>query len=780
MRTFALLFVVPWFFPQEKPQERVTVTAGGRKLEADWGESRLEPDGRRMTILTGRVELSLGDKATGSETIRADRAIAWSADSGADPLIKELYVEGNITFKRVDPKTKRETTFRAERLYVDFVNQKIVAIDLKARTWSERLKTPLILNAKEARSIAQGVLEAEDITITTCTFGDPDYKVMVARGTVKGEGAREKRQAYDLWPYDSWSVQGEGISAEVWGLPFFFFPAIALGSALHEFPLRSLKGGRTSRFGTYAYADWGVSISKGLVDGLNPWDASGSDDDKEKWGEILLETDWRQTRGLAGGLDLKYKRERYFGYIDTYFLRDEGPVSSNSFDQKFLPLIDHRRWRARSFNRFEVLSDWRLEIEVSKLSDRNLLEEFFEKEFKEGKEQETVAYVRWLHENFGGYVLERNRINNFQTQLEYLPRAHFLGSAIALAPDLVSFTGEVDASHLRLRPASEEPAAIQGDQTWRGDLLTGLSAAVDLWLISVSPFADVRTTYWQDDLNEQSQTRILTTAGARAVASVHGVHDVAWEFVGLRKLRHIMQIDAHYASTVSERIDDGAALFRYEQVDALTRFSEVAIEFRHRFQTKVQEQDRLVTHEFLDVGIEAEYYPDPARDTTAPNETNFASPFHWITLAPSDTGGTFSERKWSNLHWYLNLKPRAPFALTMAGEYNSVDSQEEAREISVTTRPMDSLSITAGEIFLKDVTTAFTGGIKWQITEKWAMDLSAQYDFELGSFLKRRAIVQRDFHDFLLEVVYEDDESRAERRFYVTLVPKLLKKAKDR
>ena len=419
-------------------------------------------------------------------------------------------------------------------------------------------------------------------------------------------------------------------------------------------------------------------------------------------------------------------------------------------------------------------ADWRFEAEASYLSDRHLLEEFFEKEFKEGKEQETVGYVRWIDGNAGAYVLERHRLNDFQTQLETLPRAHVLVDGVALVPDVLAYSGSADLAHLRLRP--DEDAGLQSQRTWRGDALTELGLALDAGPVSLSPFGGLRATFWQDDLNGEFQERLLTTVGARAVTSLHGVHDVAWDLVGLDKLRHIAQLDVQIASTVSRRLDDDAALFRYDEVDALDRFTEVSIEFRHRFQTKVTEGDRKVTHEFMELGIEAERYLNPDRDTTAPNETNVASPFHWISLAPTSAAGAFESRDWSNLHWYLKVTPRAPFALSMAGEYNPVDTQEEAREIAVSARPMDGMSFSAGEVFLRNVTTAFTASLKWQITEKWGIDVSSQYDFEIDVWLKRRVVVVRDFHDFLFEVVFEDNESRDERKFYVTLVPKFIKR----
>ncbi|HEU4338465.1 MAG TPA: hypothetical protein VFS19_00215, partial [Planctomycetota bacterium] len=94
---------------------------------------------------------------------------------------------------------------------------------------------------------------------------------------------------------------------------------------------------------------------------------------------------------------------------------------------------------------------------------------------------------------------------------------------------------------------------------------------------------------------------------------------------------------------------------------------------------------------------------------------------------------------------------------------------------TVTVRPREGLSLGVGQVFVFDVTNAFTVGAKWDLTEKWRVTAEAQYDYKTDEFINRKAAVGRDFHDFRFEAVFEEDAGRDERRFYVTFVPTFLR-----
>ena len=88
------------------------------------------------------------------------------------------------------------------------------------------------------------------------------------------------------------------------------------------------------------------------------------------------------------------------------------------------------------------------------------------------------------------------------------------------------------------------------------------------------------------------------------------------------------------------------------------------------------------------------------------------------------------------------------------GAYNPVDHQEEVRDFSVTVRPHEGLALSVGQMFVFDVTNAFTVGARWELAEKWLVTAEGQFDFKTDDFTNRRATIGRNFHDFLFEAVY--------------------------
>ncbi len=752
--------------PAQEQPGRPQQAVGGYTLVYDRGVSWVEGP-ERLLLFSGSVEL------TGPEvSLRADRLLVWTRPDEPGLKLREIYAEGNVVSRRVDAKTKREVTLRAERLYYDFAEHRAYVVDLSGRLYLERLRSPVVVRAKEAREVSQGKWRVKDLMVTTCTYGHPHYHVHFENATLHGDRPREGASQYEVWPYDEWNVRGEGMTADIFGLPVFFWPVLAFGSAVAEFPIRSLRGGHSKRFGYWMESDWGLTIPKGLVDSINPFDSSTADDDAKKWGEFNWEADWRRRRGWAAGIDMQWRTSEYNGYIDTYGLHDLGGDPDIDFDKQFIGQYRKDRGRARLFHRHEVASGWRAEVEASYLSDRALLPEFFETEFKSGKEQETAAYVRWLDGSTGAYLLGRARLNDFQTQNEYLPRLRGFVHDLPVALG-ATWTAHADAAYIRAR--FDDDLALPTEDVLRLDVVNELSRPIDLVLATVSPFARIRNTLYHEDLQGEDEHRLLATAGVRVSTQVSGVHDLTWEDIGLRRLRHVMTVEAAYTHNLENTLDP-TELFGFDGVDRLDRFEEIAFEMRHRFATKVPSGEALASHDFLSMGAAVEYYPEAGRDTTSVNANNVEAPFHWITLAPHDTSGVLERRLWSNIHWDLSITPRKLFAVSAAGEYNPVHRQEEIREYTATFTPAEGFRASVGEVFVKNVTTAFTMGLDWQITEKWRVQASGQYDFELDKFLNWRAVLTRDFHDFNVELVAEVDETRDERRVYVTAYPKFIRR----
>lgn len=729
---------------EEKPPPGRTVIEAGNALAWQEGD-------RTVTFFTGGVTLRRADLE-----LTAARALVWTRKGGSETF-DELYAEGNVVFKREKQK------LHAERLYFDLRDEKTpkaMIVDFRGESFSKDLKETFYVRAREARMVTQGRFVADDVSLSTCSYGVPHYHVSIERASLVGQGERPKRDVWDIFPYDDWVMKAEEVYPELGGMPVFFVPAMAISPALKTFPLRQFQGGHASRFGYTANSEWGARLKK--VDEEGKW---------RPWADIVLEADWREHRGGAWGFDFRYKWKEYEGFLDTYYLHDLERDPSLGFNAKFGPLAHHERGKAHFFHRQELTEDWRLELEAYYLSDRDLREEFFEREFKEGREPESAAYLRWIDGPVGAYLYERHRLNDFQTQNEYLPR---LNASLLQLPlvrgglaDLY-LTERLDAGRLRRR--FDEELDLPSGDAWRVDSVTEVSLPWDLGPLQVAPFALQRLTFTEYDLQGDRELRSITAAGARVSSQIHATWpEVSWEFVGLRGLRHVLELEVRYGTTLHQTTDP-SQFFPFDEVEQLDEFEEVELGMHHRFKTR---DEAGKPFEFLSVGVEVEYYPHARRDTASLRVDNYLPPFNFIHVSPQ-SDGTFPERHWSNVHYGAAFQPRKFFQAYGSGEYNPAAGVEEIRQYGVTVWPWEKVSLSAGQTYVRGITNAYTATVTAAITEKWSVSAQVQYDLKVDDFLTQRVVVSRDYHDFLVEGVVERDFGRDERRVYVTFVPKFL------
>lgn len=715
-----------------------------------------EEGGTTVMFLTGGVTVERPDVK-----IQAGRAMLWKRKDSTEPY-DEIYAEGNVIVSRNGQK------LTCERFYYSSITEKGAIVDVRLKAYSKDLKADFFAMAKEAR-INGGLdrkMVADDVSLTSCSYGVPHYHLTIDHATLLGSGPGvEKKGHYGFSPFgEDWSVDFDELVPEFSGIPFLYVPGLSVGPWLMNFPLRTIRFGHSSRFGNFVYADFGSRIRFR--------DENGK---LRQWGDIDLKVDWRQVRGWAGGLDFQYKWDGYKGYLDSYYLHDEGRRPGSEFDAQFPPLEHSDRAKVHWFHRQDLNEQWRYELEAYYLSDRSLLEEFFPKEFKELKDPETAAYVRWMNANMGAFLLGRFRVNDFQTQDEYLPRADFnlLSQPIlGTFADNIYLTERVDTVQIRRR--FDEDLATQSVQTWRLDAMTQVSAPLDFRYFQISPFIQNRLTWYERDLTDDPRTRDVWTGGTRITAQLHSTNaDTTWERVGIRGLRHVIEFEGRYTTNFSNNVDP-SELFPYEPVDQIDHYQEVAFEIRQRFLTKDPTNRPF---EFLTLTLGIEYYPDSARDTVGPNANNSLPPFNWIPLTADPGTGTYPRRLWSNLHYDFTIRPRNFFTVSGSGEYNPVTHAEEVREVAVTVTPFEGLTGSVGQTKAKGVTDAFTLGLTWALTPKWSVSVLGQYDFRSHGYLTQELVVARDFHDFSIEVVFERDFTRDEHRFLVAAVPKFLGKS---
>lgn len=728
-----------WLLALQEPVQPEEFEASFQTMQA-WEEGELE-----VVYMSGTVVIR-----GPAGTLRADRVIGWRRKLGPRPVdFDEIYAEGAVTYRTP------HASIAAKGLFLDRKLDRALLFDFVMR--SEPPGVPVVFRAREARRLSSDRYVLQDVSATTCVYGSPHYDVRIARADV-AVVADPREAAVD----PGWSlfprggdiyVAGDDLTLWYGALPVFYFPGMTyrLGDDL---VLRSMQGGGSSRFGGFVYTEWGLSFE------------SGFGRDRRQWGELILEADYRRIRGFAGGLDFRWNAGPVRGYVDTYYLRDRGQNESLAYESQFLPLDDEDRFRARLFHRQELSSQVRMEAEVSYGTDRNLLHEFFAAEFKEGKEQESTLYFRGIHGPFAWYAQYRARLNDFQTQLEYLPRFEAWWMASRVGP--LHIAGSIQLANLR--QMFDEALGTRPFQTERIDAFQEAALPIDLGPVQILPYAGVRLGAWGDNLTGDSESRVLAIAGLGVRTRLQRTFEVA--LLGLDGIRHIVEWQARGMRAYARGFDP-ASMFRFDAVDTLASFEEISLELVQRFQTRERNAhgDLQRIREFLTLSLAVEYYPDPDRDTTALIEHNFTYPFDPMGIFPLP-GRPFESRRWSNVFWGVDLAPRGAVTLRARGEYDPLNREEAAHQIGMKAALGEAASIGFSNTYVKGGASNFAYSADVALTPKWKVEWMLHQDRASGEILVQRLGLVRDLHDLFVRVTFENDRVRDDVRVMLRFEPK--------
>lgn len=763
------------FSPQDPPQDPDAMI-----MESSHAVSGKSKDGKRnLTMLSGLVRIKSVDI-----DMKADRVLLWHSKEGAEEF-DELYAEGEVRYKFP------EGQLRADKLFYDRKTSRFALRNMRLQTRDKKTGQDRFITAEEAWESEKGTFQLRRATLSTCGYEDDHAGVDIAEATMKGLLPRPGASDFAIFPYDTWQLEAYENVPTIVGVPVGYLPYFSYTKG-EEPILRELKVGRSTRFGVFVESALGIDITHEEFDTINPAGPSAPHLLPERWGEVLLELDYRTERGFATGLDVNFESDDYAGFLDTYWLvNDAGPNPDVPFDRRFGS--EGNRGRVKFFNRWDVDPNWRTELETSWLSDRDLLEEFFEKEFKRGKEQENTAYVRWLDENMGGFAQYRLRVNEFQSQLEYLPRARFVwtGQPLDLSipgwfEDLtMSLSSEVG----NLRTRRDDLLNLPEDRTWRWDSQGLFSLPTTISDVNLLPFAGGRVSFYEKNLDGDADARGVLTAGIHAKTQLHRVYALSYPELNFHGLRHIMKYGAGGASNLvasGGRTD----FFPHDAVDAVHEFSEFFVEMEHRLETKVRNPltgEEIFT--FLRAAMALEMYPDGRRDTTFLNANSFQSPFYWLFVSP-DADGTFRKRSTSNAHWSLELTPRDWISFSLAGEFDPSLLQEEFRygairvfpfgratevpDLAPGLQPKDLLSIDLSNSYARGITNSYGLGIRFSPTEKWTLDARTNYDTKTAEFLRHSLTLERDYHDLVVRLAYLFDVTRDDHIIAFEVSPKAL------
>jgi hypothetical protein len=502
----------------------------------------------------------------------------------------EVYLEGNIVFRQGD------RVVYAHRMYYDVRRNVGTIIDAELLTpltsfqdldyaGKVRLKAAVIEQLDASRFVAR------DALLTTSRLEVPSYHL--GSETITFENVQQPKinpytgtQAVDpvtLEPeYQSASLaQSQNNYLYLGNIPIFYWPTIATTLEEPSYYIDNLRIRNDRIYGFQTLVDFDMFQLLGVTDPPvgTEWDVS---------------LDYLSQRGLGYGTAVEYDRDSFFdilgpttGLFDAWFIHDNGRDNLGFGRRNIVPEESFRGrvfWNHRQKFADGLLDGWTAQAEVGWISDRTFLEQYYEQEWDDRKDQITGLRLKRLRDNRSLSIEANGQLNHFFTQTQWLPRLDYYVLGQDLAAETLTWHSHTSLAYanqnIASRPTNPELASawalLPPEQDSAGNranpkgerLVTrnGLAMPLNLEPFKVVPFATGELAHWGSDLDGNDIQRAYFQTGVRASIPFWTVNPKIQDPVfNLNGLAHKVVFDMEASVSESNRDLDEFPL--YDEID---------------------------------------------------------------------------------------------------------------------------------------------------------------------------------------------------------------------
>ncbi len=574
------------------------------------------PNGENIFVLQGGVIVVLQGLSVeglpeafgplGDVDIETDRVVIWGLP-GIDPtgatqqsdLPLEIYMEGNIVFRQGD------RTVYADRMFYDVRRQIGTIINAELLTPvpainGQHYEGLVRLRAAAMRQLDRSRFVAQNGSVTTSRIEEPTYALNAeslafqdtprpAIDPVTGMPIIDPTTGRPVIDHQM-MVESQNNVLEVAGVPVFWWPTLATDLEKPSYYIDNIRVRNDSIFGTQLL----LELDAFQLFGLEPMPGVEWD----------LNLDYLSERGPGFGTGVEYARDGFCnlngpttGRVDVWGINDDGLDNLGLGRRDIVP---EEEWRGRGFwnHRQHVvgglLDDWTVQAEVGFISDRTFLEQYYESEWDENKDQLTGVRLKRTFDNQAFSIEANGRVNEFFTQTQWLPRLDHYWLGQPLADDQLTWFEHSSAAYANIGVASD-PTSPQIIPIWERlpweDDSAGLPISgsgerfvtrqeidwpIDLAPFKIVPFALGEVAHWGEDIEGDDLQRAYVHTGLRASIPFWTVDPTIRDpLFNLNGLAHKVVFDAEVSYADATR--DLTQLPLYDTLD-----DEAFVEMRRR------------------------------------------------------------------------------------------------------------------------------------------------------------------------------------------------------
>ncbi|MDQ6626802.1 MAG: hypothetical protein M3Y69_11805 [Verrucomicrobiota bacterium] len=515
--------------------------------------------------------------------------------------------------------------------------------------------------------------------------------------------------------------------------------------------------------------------------------------------KAVARLDYRLRRGVAAGLSATTKygtNKSSWAKLGTYFLDDQNPeINRTTLPRGAVPTF---RYRLSLDNRTDFGHDITGDVQLTRLSDAYVLQDFFQNEFRLTPDPDNLVTLRKWSPNYSLTAFTRFQMNNFSDVTERLPEVALDIKRQPIFGSGVFYEGE--SSFANLQRSFPNGSFLQDYSTLRLDTFHQLTYPNTYfgWL-SVVPRIGVRATYYDTTRNVSPSDfvnnpdplfpaftlypadkgahplregdallRTALNAGVEASFKISRTWENAQNrLLGLDGLRHIIQPFTNFSYVTGDNLDPARILQfdryvpttqlppidfpQFTSIDSIDNWSIMRVGVRQRLQTRRDDStiNWMELQTFFDV--------------------NFDNPY--------------DRRNFSGLYNRFGFNPVPWFGVGVSSQLPVFGNGYTEMNTDVHIQPISNLSFNLSHRFLSEnpffpTSSLYTGSAYWRVDDNWGLGIYERYEANTGFVEEQRLSVHRDLTSWVASVsaVIRNNGSRKDYGVLLTFTLKALPK----
>jgi hypothetical protein len=811
--------------------------------------------GERVVIVTGGFVLNVrgvDDKGQPADMldIEADRLVLWTRGDPQQLFNNlrtiqgtqtnhelEFYLSGHVAIRSRSGKEDR--TLRAEEVYYDVSRNVAVAIKGDLEYHQPGIPDPIHLRAEELDQLSLSQFRASQGHFFSSRLpSDPGLTVVFTNATLEEKRVPKRslfgrqvinRQTGQPETVAESLVHADNVLLKVEQVPLLWFPYVQGDARDPLGPIQAINLGYNRIFG----AEVGLGVNVYNLLGIDPIPGT-------RW---RADVNYLSKRGPVLSSNYDFAGKDLFGIPNIY----NGTIKLAGMHDTGEDILgggrgigdNHPDWRGRATPRLNVQElplGFSAQAQISALSDRNYLEQYYQREFDEEANQETFLYVKQQQDNWAWTALVEPRIRNWVTETQWLPRldGYLLGQSFF---DLLTYNVHGSAGYALFRPAPPSqvpppntPFSVTDQQsidTARLDLMQELSLPFYLGPVKVVPYGLLDLAWYSQDLEGDSRGRLYGGGGVRASMPLSclfpDVHSLLWNLNGIN--HKIMLSGNYYLARSSDpyslfpqldRLNDDATdqsqrdirpnqpfvnpnrlkgqLLSYSplfdpqvyairrlvdnRVDTLDTIDVLQLDLRQRWQTKrgYPGQEHII--DWMTLDLSASIFPQSGRSSTWPYQTYQLLPPGQQPPPPAPLPNAqrdnFDEPfAFLEYNWLWNIGDRT--ALASTGWVDPIDNGPRVFTFGTYLNRPDRTNIYLGYRQIDPLhSKAVVASLSYVFSPKYAMTASSVYDFGTAQAVSNSLIFTRMGSDLQVSIGFTYNTLQNNFGFTFEVIPNLI------